>query len=110
LAGLGREQAPWGVPGRQPCEGDRSDDQAEVAQRDVPEDVATVAVAGDAQDDLIGDDPAEPPCHDVGGDARKDQDAETGHDLDDTDAVHEALGSHAQEVREARSRRVCVPW
>jgi len=76
---------------RQAREGQRAEQQAEVAQGDV-------AVAADEQQ--VEDDAAQPRGDEQAAEARSEQDDEAGDDLDDTNHVHGGGGAAGDDVVE----------
>src|SRR5688572_2845789 len=78
---------------RQTAEAQRTERQAEVAQRDV--EVL-------AEQEQVGDDAPQPAHHDVRTDARYERHEHAGKDLDDTDAVHKGTSVDPEHVREDR--------
>jgi len=77
------------VRGGQLGEGERADEQAEVAQRDV------VVVAHRHQ---VDDDAGEPQRDDVPADPRGQRHEHAGHDLDDADEQHRVVGGAGDDV------------
>jgi len=88
----------------QPTERQRAEAQPEVAQRDV---VVRERVRRRDQQQ-VQDDAQQPRRHDVGEDARAEQHADTGDDLDDAGDEHERVSVPAEPAVHDR-REVVVP-